>query len=119
MASDHASHERIDNILHKYEASIPDKWQQNILAEPAEIALANELDEKLPKLDILLNEQNYMGAMEAINSFVPGLNNFFEKQWLWLKIFQSEIIVWRFWMRLEKPLPKLHIFHQCRFNPGL
>ena len=60
-------------------ASIPDKWQQNILAEPAEIALANELDEKLPKLDILLNEQNYMGAMEAINSFVPGLNNFFEK----------------------------------------
>lgn len=70
---------RIDNILHKYEASIPDKWQQNILAEPAEIALANELDEKLPKLDILLNEQNYMGAMEAINSFVPGLNNFFGK----------------------------------------
>lgn len=70
---------RIDNILHKYKAAIPDNWQQKFLAEPAEIALAKELDEKLPKLDSLLNEQNYMGALEAINSFVPGLNNFFEK----------------------------------------
>ena len=40
------------------------------------LPLQMNLDEKLPKLDILLNEQNYMGAMEAINSFVPGLNNF-------------------------------------------
>lgn len=70
---------RIDNILHKYKASIPDNWQQKILTEPAETALAKELDEKLPKLNILIDEQNYMGALEIINSFVAGLNKFFEK----------------------------------------
>lgn len=69
---------RIDNILHKNNDSIPGQWQQKLLAELTEIELAKELNEKLPILDNLIDEQNYTGALEMINSFVPSLTNFFD-----------------------------------------
>lgn len=69
---------RIDNILHKNKQPLPNKWQQNLLKEPAEKDFAKILTENLPTLDSFLDKREYIGVMETIYSIVPALNSFFE-----------------------------------------
>lgn len=70
---------RVENIARKETAPENSGWNRSTLVEDAEIALADTLDETLPRLDALLNSRDYPKALAELENLRAPLDLFFEK----------------------------------------
>ena len=70
---------RVENIARKEVATRNSGWERTALVEDAEIALADKLDDILPRLDALLNSRDYSSALGELENLRAPLDLFFEK----------------------------------------
>lgn len=73
-----AANKRIGNILRKTEEAIPDKFETARLAEAAEQALANTLDQLTPTVNASFDDGNYTDALRELASLRDPVDSFFD-----------------------------------------
>ena len=71
---------RVDNILRKQaaRADIPDAWDEALVQEPAEKALASALTTGLPGVDAALAAGDMAGALARLAALGPAVDAFFD-----------------------------------------
>lgn len=74
-----AANKRVANILSKCEFAIPNEIQANLLAEPAEIELATELNELTKVLVPYFETENYQQILVELAKLKTSIDLFFEK----------------------------------------
>ncbi|HEC29555.1 MAG TPA: glycine--tRNA ligase subunit beta [Gammaproteobacteria bacterium] len=74
-----AANKRIANILKKINFEIPETWNLMALEEQVEKNLADEINQLIPILDPLFDEQDYEAAMKKLASLRGSVDAFFDE----------------------------------------
>ncbi|WP_308620073.1 glycine--tRNA ligase subunit beta [uncultured Desulfovibrio sp.] len=71
---------RVDNIIRKQagKENVSAQWDEALLCEPAEQALATALARTLPEVDALLDAGDMAGALRRLAEMRPGVDAFFD-----------------------------------------
>jgi glycyl-tRNA synthetase beta chain len=73
-----AANKRIRNILRKSEYTIPAQYQDNLLQDPAERALAFAIEKQAPAVNILFERRDYASALKLLATLQEPVDQFFE-----------------------------------------
>ncbi len=74
-----AANKRISNILKKAQQELPDKWNLFVLTDDAEKALAGNIEELIPVLEPLFEQQEYEAAMTQLAGLRQPVDDFFDQ----------------------------------------
>ena len=73
-----AANKRVGNILKKVEGEVKAEVKENLLTEPAEIALNNALSKVKPEADKLFESGDYTNSLKALASLKAPVDDFFD-----------------------------------------
>jgi glycyl-tRNA synthetase beta chain len=73
-----AANKRVGNILKKVEGEVKAEVKENLLTEPAEIALNNALSKVKPEADKLFESGDYTNSLKALAALKAPVDDFFD-----------------------------------------
>jgi glycyl-tRNA synthetase beta chain len=74
-----AANKRIANILKKLDTAVPTTWSISLLRDPAECALAAQLDDMREDIERSFDARDYRAYLQRLAGLRQGIDDFFEQ----------------------------------------